>query len=59
MRFVACMNISKFDKKGRKKSGLLFFCCPLINKNTARRRQRLEGEKQQECHHKTEETHGF
>jgi len=54
------MNISKFDKKGRKKVcfTLFFSCCPLINKNTARRR-RLEGEKQEECHHKTEKTHGF
>jgi len=54
------MNISKFDKKGRKKVWFtLFSCCPLINKKTARRRRRLEGEKQEECHHKTEKTHGF
>jgi len=55
------MNISKLDKKGRKKVWftLFFSCCPLINKNTARRRHRLEGEKQEECHHKTEKTHGF
>jgi len=26
------LNVSKLDKKG---SGLLFVCCPVLNKNTA------------------------
>jgi len=54
---VRRLNVSKLDKKGRKEVWFTF-CCPVLNKNTACPRG-LEGEEQQECHHKTEKTHGF